>query len=294
MKLSPDSFMHPKDKAAFHQLEIMSDLPKLMSKLMSWGWEDYHYRLNMASAIRLSEKQLPEIYRHLPPICEKLCIPEPEIYLSMNPVPNAWTFGDTRIYITLTSGLIEYMTEEELDAVIAHECGHILCRHVLYNSVVLFLKLGADMAGLLGLFSKPVQYAIFYWQRMSELSADRVAALVTSPDIVSASMARLAGGPISITENINYDEWVRQADEYERISNDNLGSKFTTLCLNLENNHPFSAVRVKEIRNWCASNEFQILKRRLDSPMLNMYTCPGCGAEIDETWAFCRYCGHKL
>ncbi len=108
------------------------------------GIEQYQYGINMASRIRLSERQLPEIYMHLPPICEKLGIPEPELYLEMHPEPNAWTYGDTRVYITLTSGLIEYMTDEELDAVIAHECGHILCHHVLYGTMANILTNTAD------------------------------------------------------------------------------------------------------------------------------------------------------
>ena len=60
----------------------------------------------------------------------------------MDPNPNAWTFGDTKIFITITSGLVDMMTEEELDAVIAHECGHILCHHVLYHSIAHYVMDG--------------------------------------------------------------------------------------------------------------------------------------------------------
>ncbi len=100
---------------------------------MALGFEQLQYGMNMATAIRLSPTQLPKLYNHLPPICEKLGIAEPEFYLQMDPVPNAWTFGDTKIFITITSGLVELLNDEELDAVIAHECGHILCHHVLYH-----------------------------------------------------------------------------------------------------------------------------------------------------------------
>lgn len=87
---------------------------------MSLGLEQFQYGVNMASSIRLSPTQLPELYNHLPPICKKLGIEEPEFYLEMNPVPNAWTFGDTRIFITVTSGLVEMMDNEELDAIGNH------------------------------------------------------------------------------------------------------------------------------------------------------------------------------
>ena len=104
--------------------------------------------------------------------------------------------GDTRIFITLTSNLVEMMSEEELKAIIAHECGHILCRHVLYHTVVRWLQSGVAYLGLLGTIAAPVEYAMLYWSRKSELSADRAASIITSPDVVASTMARLAGGPV--------------------------------------------------------------------------------------------------
>lgn len=104
--------------------------------------------------------------------------------------------GDTRIFITLTSNLVEMMSEEELKAIIAHECGHILCRHVLYHTVVRWLQSGVAYLGLLGTIAAPVEYAMLYWSRKSELSADRAASFITSPDVLASTMARLAGGPV--------------------------------------------------------------------------------------------------
>ena len=148
--IRPAEFIHPEDAAALRQLESIPGFPALVRKVMSLGLEPLRYGMNMATNIRLSPTQLPELYHHLPPICEKLGIDEPEFYLQMDPMPNAWTFGDTRIFITITSGLVEMMDNEELDAVIAHECGHILCRHVLYHNMAQYLLDGMDSLGLLG------------------------------------------------------------------------------------------------------------------------------------------------
>ena len=168
--IKPSEFIHPEDEAALRQLESIPGFPALVKKIMALGFEQLQYGLNMATAIRLSPTQLPKLYNHLPPICKRLGIAEPEFYLQMDPVPNAWTFGDTKIYITITSGLVELLNDEELDAVIAHECGHILCRHVLYHSIANYLLLGADSLGILGSLATPVRFAIYYWQRKSELS----------------------------------------------------------------------------------------------------------------------------
>ena len=62
---------------------------------------------------------------------------------------------------------------------------------------------GLDSLGVLGSLGAPLQYAILYWERKSELSCDRAASIVTTPAIVASTMARLSGGPTSITKNID-------------------------------------------------------------------------------------------
>lgn len=102
--------MHPEDAAALRQLENIPGFPALVKKVLSLGYEQMQYGTNMASNIRLSPTQLPEIYNHLPPICKKLGIDEPEFYLQMTPMrghsatarfsspspPDSWSFSTTK------------------------------------------------------------------------------------------------------------------------------------------------------------------------------------------------------
>lgn len=291
--IKPAEFMHPEDAAALRQLESIPGFPMLVKKIMALGFEQLQYGLNMATAIRLSPTQLPKLYNHLPPICEKLGIAEPEFYLQMDPMPNAWTFGDTKIYITITSGLVDLLNDEELDAVIAHECGHILCRHVLYHSIASYILSGADALGILGALAVPIQYAIYYWQRKSELSCDRCAAIVTSPEVVARSMARLSGGPKSITNNLNMQEWARQADKYDEIKNDGLWNKALQLSVTIGMSHPFSAVRVREILRWEQSMQYRNLRQNLRA-LPSGKRCGVCGKTVSGDWGYCKYCGAKL
>ncbi|WP_294743477.1 M48 family metallopeptidase [uncultured Prevotella sp.] len=294
--MKPSDFIHPEDAAALRQMEGIPGFAAIVKKILSIGIETLQYGMNMASTIRLSEKQMPELYHHLPPICKKMGIPEPEFYLQMSPVPNAWTSGDTRIYITVTSGLVEMMNEKELDSVIAHECGHILCRHVLYHTVARWLSSGLANLGILGTLAIPVQYALCYWSRKSELSADRAASIITSPEIVASTMARLSGGPKSITANIDLNEWAKQADEYDKIQNDGLWNKALQLSVIAGLDHPFSAVRVREILKWGDSEQYRIIKNGgiPTNGSANSTCCPMCGASIQNGWKFCRNCGQKL
>lgn len=292
--MSPSDFIHPEDAAALQQMESIPGFAHIVKKILAVGIENLMYGVNMASSIRLSEHQLPELYHHLPPICDRLGIPEPELYLKMDPIPNAWTYGDTRIYITLTSSLVEMLTYEELDSVIAHECGHILCRHVLYHTISRWITNGLDSLGILGSLAIPVQYALLYWSRKSELSADRAASIVTSPQMVANVQARLSGGPFSLTSNVDFNEWAKQADEYDRIQNSGLWNKTLQLAVIAGLTHPFSAVRVREILKWEESDVYQRIKSVaiLQSP--SSKKCPSCGSSIDDNWQYCRNCGYKL
>lgn len=290
--MKPSDFIHPEDAAALRQLENIPGFATLVKKFFALGLEKLQYGINMASAIRLSDKQLPSLYNHLPPICQKLGIEEPEFYLEMNPIPNAWTFGDTNIYITMTSGLVDLLTSEEFDAVLAHECGHILCRHVLYHNMSRYILKFSDRLGLLGDIATPLIYALLYWQRKSELSCDRAGAIVTSPETVARVMVRLAGGPRSITEDVNLEEWVAQADKYEAIRNDGLINKALQIYATMGIDHPFSAVRVREILKWGASDAYSNIKMHLDASKNGL--CKSCLMPIDSGWFYCKYCGAKL
>lgn len=291
--MSPSEFIHPEDAAALRQLESIPGFPSFVKSILALGLEKLQYGINMASSVRLSETQLPEIYRHLPPICEKLGIAEPEFYLAMDPRPNAWTFGDTKIFITVTSGLLEMMDSDELDAVIAHECGHILCRHVLYHSVARYILSGADSLGLLGKLTIPIQLAFLYWQRKSELSCDRAGAIVTSPETVSRTMARFSAGPRHLTERLDLEEWASQAEKYDEIWNSTNWNKALQIYAIAGQDHPFAAVRVREILKWEKTDEYRRLKEGLLAPQSQM-RCPNCHQPVKQNWAFCQHCGHKL
>jgi hypothetical protein len=105
-------------------------------------------------------------------------------------------------------------------------------------------------------------------------------------------MARLSGGPKSITANINHREWIKQADIYDSLYNDGMWNKTLQMYAIAEASHPFSAVRVREVFKWSESDQY----RRLKTLMLNSpgSICPSCKSAVDSTWKFCKYCGHKL
>ena len=263
MQIDYKQFIHPQDRMALEMLKripFFDDLLKIYMKLFD---ENTMRGINMASKIRLSPTQLPEIYSSLPEICAKLGIPEPEFYLEMNPMPNASTFGDTNPFIIVNSGLIDLLTPEELKVAVAHECGHILCRHVLYHSLaVTALKIGMEFFGFVGQVAVPLYWSLMYWCRRSELSADRVAAYVMNDsDSVIRTMMRLSGGGRHITDTVNMQEYIRQAEEYATLVDESKFNKLLQAWAIKDAEHPFTGVRILEVHKWFEKN-----KDRLPEP----------------------------
>lgn len=282
-------FIHPEDEKALAAMKAVPGFDALVKKFMQVGYETLLHGVNMASKIRLSNSQLPKIYNRVKRICEKMDFDCPEVYLEMSPYPNAYTYGDTNVFMVLTSGLFDYLDDDEIDSVIAHECGHIVCHHVLYHTLAEFLRTG--MTGIIGSLAEPLKLAIFYWERKSELSADRAAALVCGVDTVVRMQLRLAGGPKALTDTVNIEEWANQAEQYEEIRNGSLWNRVLQMGATMSLDHPFAAVRVREALNWSRTDSFHLAEQLLEG---SLRLCPNCHQPVDPDWAYCKHCGHQL
>lgn len=294
MPALPEHFTHPLDRAALEKLRSVPLFPSCVKAFMKLLPERLLHGLNMANKVRLGPQQLPEIYRHLPPLCAAFGIAEPEFYLEMNPFPNSYTYGDKRVFVTLTSGLVECLEEDELHSVVAHECGHIVCQHVLYHTMAqMLIHLGATVFGPLAALSKPVQLGLLYWVRRSELSADRAAAVVMhGPRPVIHSLVRLAGGPKAITEGINLKLYAQQAEAYDKLL-DSRWDQFLQGLVIMNQSHPYLAVRAREITGWCKTKEFRDVMLELDG-LKSARRCTKCAQPLAPARKSCTFCGAKV
>ena len=256
MPIDCKPFIHPEDRDALARLQAVPLLDTAVKKYMQVFTEDMLHGVHMASKIRLGPDQLPDLHAMLADICGTLELAEPEFYLEMDPVPNAYTGGDTKPFVVVNSGLVDLLSRDELKAAIAHECGHILCHHVLYHTLADLLVGGAGgLGGMFGLgaVSEPLQWALMYWVRRSEFSADRVAAhAMGDADVVARTMMRLAGGGTRVTERVDMERFVRQAEDYRRFLRDSEKSKFLQNWMIKDASHPYPAVRAAEVKRWFA------------------------------------------
>jgi len=255
-------YIHPLDRSALAALKAIPGFTPLLKAYMK-ALSEQQFRIeNMATHLRVSEKQLPEYYHMLLPICAKLGIEVPELYLKLDGSPNAYTSGDTRPFIVLTSGLIEKFPAELIPAVLAHECGHIACHHVLYHTMgSILLSTAASALGLSDLFTFPLQSAFAHWMRCSELSADRAAAIALDARDVVEYCIRFAGYPANAAHKPNQEAFMAQAQEYRAMMHESAWNKILELLMYSQADHPINAVRAYECYTWAQSEEYQNITR---------------------------------
>jgi Zn-dependent protease with chaperone function len=298
---SASDVTHPFDEAAKRQLESMTGLQATVQAFMKVYSERETHHIHLSECLRLGPHQLPEIYRLLPPVCDAFGIPEPELYLSMGDV-NAYTFGHTRTSVVIFSGLLDHMAPDEVEAVLAHECGHILLQHVLYHSMAQFLDAAREigsvapipgLSALLALASVPVQSALTSWSHKSELSADRAAAAyLGDADAITRVMFRFAGLKADSPYAHSVRAFADQALEWEALR-ESRWNRVLQWMLSKQSSHPMLAVRVREIQAWTATPGFASLAAVAASARAAP-RCPGCAHTVEAAWRHCQHCGAAL
>ena len=259
MAYSAELYMHDLDRQA---TDALNQFPKFVKLLEAYSanYDEKAAKIDLLStAIRLSENQMPEVYGLLPPICEQLGIDTPELYYVRHKRANAATFGSVHPCIYVTSGLVNTLPLKLLSSVLAHECGHIACKHSLYHSIAAQLVDGIDRSPLvcipaIGKYLTPTLVnALLFWDRCSELSADRAAVLCDgTADKTIDVLLRLNG----YGKTVNREEFLKQALDLKAFVNDSKSNKLLELMLVQGETHPRLATRAYECYEWSQSAQY--------------------------------------
>ncbi len=269
--LSKHSYVHPADSKALAALKAIPGIDTGLKKLLAVTGESAIRVTFMASAIKVTSKQCPDLYAKLQIACTTLGVDMPELYVQQNPIVNAFTGGVEKPIIVLHSGLIERLNDEEILAVIAHEVGHIHAEHVLYLTAARLIEALANVsvARLLPgseiinfLVSAGISSALLAWARRAELSCDRAALLVTQdPHVIGRTMMKLGGG--TFASRIDYDLFLEQAREFQKNYDEKKLDRFWADMLNAGLSHPFPVWRVSEILKWVEDGEYaEVMKQQ--------------------------------
>src|SRR3982751_4868793 len=144
--LNKHDYIHPADSKALSALRAIPGVDSSLKKLLEWTGESAIRVMFMASAVKVTPKQCPDLHAKLQIACTTLGVAMPDMFIQQNPLVNAFTGGVDKPIIVLHSALIERLNEEETLAVIAHEVGHIHAEHVLYLTAARLMEALANLS----------------------------------------------------------------------------------------------------------------------------------------------------
>lgn len=193
----------------------------------------------LGHAVRVSDRQFPGIHRVARRASDALQIAAPEVFIINNPTFNAGTLGtNDDSFIIVHSALVEQCTEDELLAVLGHECGHIHNSHVAYLTALHYLTYMAGM--FLPWVLQPALVALRTWSCRAEITSDRAAMLVVRDrKVVERAITKAAVGSLKLYEEFSVDAFV---DQYEA------GNRGIGKYMEMFASHPWLPKRVLAMR----------------------------------------------
>lgn len=260
--LKADQFRHPLDLEATKALKQIPGVDTMVRNLLGPLAEQFFYVENIAASVLVGSQQLPQYHKLLLEACKVLDLEPPQLYIRQHPVPNAYTFAmrGKQPFVVLHTSLIELLTPEEIQAVIAHELGHLKCDHGVYLTLVNLIVLAAGQLPNLGsLIAQALQAQLLEWVRCAEFTCDRAALLaIQDPKVVMSLLMKLAGGSPTLAPQLNLDAFIAQARAYDNISKTELGETLKAARTS-QLTHPLPVLRAREIDRWASSQEYQSL-----------------------------------
>ena len=199
-----------------------------------WQWYNSDtLALRAMRAREVSPEEAPELHGVIDRLCALADMPKPRVAIAYTDLPNAFATGrsPSRAAVCVTTGLLDRLSAEEVEAVLAHELSHVAHRDVLVMTLASsagiiagMLSRGAQFGAIFGgrgrssdngggaatfmvaLLVSLVVYAISFFltrllSRYRELCADRSGAFLTGKPSALASALQKITGDISRIPN---------------------------------------------------------------------------------------------
>ena len=177
------------------------------------------------SHLRVTKNSYPKIYEYLEYACQILDVKKvPELYIEWGYSVNAVTVGA--------------------------ELGHVKSNHMLYHMMAQVINIIISMIPFGGIAAAPVQLALYYWDRMSEFTADRAGLLCCqNKDAAIRAFMKMAGVPIKQFNDMNYSTFIQQARDFKQLDFDGMNKIIKTISI-ADDTHPWTVMRAAELINW--------------------------------------------
>jgi heat shock protein HtpX len=187
--------------------------------LAQWYFSDKIVLWSSGAKI-VSKEEYPKLHEIVERLSTKNGLPKPKVAMVNSRVPNAFATGKSAksSLVAVTTGILDLLDNDELEAVIAHELSHVRSRDVLvltlasvFSTVAWYLAQFGFFGGLqsrnrntAGITVIVVLVAITTWivsfliiraiSRYREYSADRGGAIMTGkPDKLANALLKISG-----------------------------------------------------------------------------------------------------
>ena len=239
---------------------------------IAW-WQWYNSDTLALKAMRAREvtpEEAPELHGVIDRLCALADMPKPRVAIAYTDMPNAFATGRSPSHsaVCVTTGILDKLTADEIEGVLAHELSHVAHRDVLVMTLAAsagiaagMLTRGAQYGALFGgnrrenngppfwliaLVISLVVYAVSFFltrllSRYRELCADRAGAYLTQkPSALASALTKISGEIASIP---NKDLRAAQPLNAFFIAPAVSGMSFKTLT----STHPSLAERLEQL-----------------------------------------------
>ena len=132
----------------------------IFAMILNFGnyWFSDKIVLSIYRAKEVSPKEAPELYNIVKQLTQRAKLPMPKVYIVPTDAPNAFATGRNpkHAVIAVTSGLLNTLTYDEIEAVLGHELAHVKHRDTLVGTIA------ATMAGTITMLARMVRWAAIF------------------------------------------------------------------------------------------------------------------------------------
>ncbi|HUH11747.1 MAG TPA: zinc metalloprotease HtpX, partial [Longimicrobiales bacterium] len=132
----------------------------VLAAVMNFGmyWWSDKVVLRMYRARIVSAEEAPGLYQMVDRLRQRAGLPMPTVAIAPSKQPNAFATGRNHEHavVCVTEGILDLISREEMEGVIAHELAHIKHRHMLVGTVA------ATMAGAIAMIGNIVKWGAIF------------------------------------------------------------------------------------------------------------------------------------
>ena len=252
-------YQHDDHRCAFLSLKKI----KAFDKAVDWVIENTVEKVTdvqqIGSSISMNEEAAPKLYDLVHDIANTLDVDIiPQTYTRWGYDIYITTDGDKHPKMIINTGTIDLLTPDEQRFMIGHEFGHIKSNHLKYLLLCRYWSMYESyIPG-----STLLQIPLFYWSRMTDLTADRVGLLACQDiNVALKTMIKMAGAPEALYDNLNVDAFIEQAESF-KLSKMGIMNKIVEKISIMDNAAPWMVRRASELLKWHKSGEYDAIIKR--------------------------------